>query len=122
MNTIKAFMVGIFFPTLIIPFALLILNYLGFQNVVYLIFIHFIPIAWGVWNVLYFWICRHFLPENAMASSILTGGSLGLLIALIAVFWFDLPDMVGLKEGFEYIPLVVAPILYTIFWAIIVTP
>jgi len=122
MNTIKAFMVGIFFPTLIIPFALLILNCLGFQNVTFVIFVHFIPILWGIWNVLYFWICRHFLPADEMASGILTGGFLGLLVALIAVFCIDLPESFGLEGGIQYIPLVVAPILYAIFWVLIVTP
>jgi len=122
LNTIKAFMVGIFFPTLIIPFVLLILKCYGFQNVIYLIFVHFIPIIWGVWNVLYFWVCRRFLPEGEMAGSILTGGSLGLLLALIAIFWFDVPAMFEMEGVVRYPPLIIAPILYAIVWVLVVTP
>ncbi|NGX57873.1 MAG: hypothetical protein K940chlam3_00770 [Chlamydiae bacterium] len=122
MNTIKAFMVGIFFPTLIIPFALLLHYWLGYQNVIYLIFVHFIPIIWGIWNVLYFWICRHFLPADETMSGILTGGSLGIVVALIAIYWGDLPEILGLKGGIQYFPLVVAPILYAIIWVYVVTP
>ncbi len=122
MNTIKAFMVGIFFPSLIIPFVLLILNCLNLNKVIFMIYVHFIPLLWGVWNVLYFWICRHFLPEDEMASSILTGGSLGILVALVAIFWADLPEMFGFEGGIQYIPLVVAPILYAIIWVLVVTP
>jgi len=115
-------MAGIFLPTILMPFILLIFENLGAGVVVTLIFIHFIPVLWGVWNVLDFWICRRFLPEGKTFRSLLVGGSLGLLVAVIGVFGIELPELIGLKGGWVYSPIVAAPIAYAILWVYVVTP
>lgn len=122
MKTVKAFMVGIFLPTLLMPFFLLLFDELGAGVVITLIFIHFVPFIWGIWNVLDLWVCHYFLPKDKIVSSLIVGGSLGLLVALIGVFGIGVPEMVGLKGGWQYFPLVVAPIVYAILWLVIVTP
>lgn len=122
MKYIKMFISGMALPSFIIPFLVIAaLNY-GKSQIIGQPFLHFIPLIWGVWNILYFLIFTKILPGNTTIRILLTGGILGLLIAIYGVFWLHIPSILGLPESMKYLPLLIAPIIYSILWLIIVKP
>jgi hypothetical protein len=121
MNLFRAFIAGTVFPTIFLPVILIIAMYNGKSQLLEVPVVHFIPIIWGIWNLLYFLICKEFLPGGVIGKYILTGGSLGLILALYGVFVVDVPDLLGFGE-YLYYPLIFVPIGYAIVWVIVVKP
>lgn len=122
MKYIKMFVAGIIFPSILLPFLLLIALGFGKSQIYTLPLLHFIPIIWGIWNVLYFTVFLEHLPKNSTLRLLITGAVLGLLVALYGVFVLDIPALVGLPPSLTYLPLIGAPILYAICWLFIVNP
>ncbi|HRD54818.1 MAG TPA: hypothetical protein PLC42_00300 [Parachlamydiaceae bacterium] len=120
MRWLKAFIAGIVVPTIILPIVLLIALYLGKSQILSVAFLHFIPVIWGIWNILYFAFFKNILPEDQNKRLYITGAVLGFLIAVYAIFWLDVPHLINLPESLRYAPLVLAPILYGILWRFLV--
>lgn len=112
---IKEFIAGLALPAFLAPFVL------HFAGPAFALspFVHFIPLVWGVWNVLYFEFARKSLPKSLDARLYLTGAVLGLLVALFGVYYLALPQQLGVSEE---LPLIAAPIVYAILWRFIVHP
>ena len=119
---IKAFIAGITLPSLLLPLLLSIAWFLGKFQILNIFFLHFIPIIWGIWNVLYFAFFQEILPKNLNVRLLITGAVLGLIIASYGVFWLNIPAVVGLPPSLHYLPLVVVPILYAVLWLYAVKP
>lgn len=117
MRNLKIFIAGLTFPSIIIPFLLLIAWLFGKTQILAHPVVHFIPLIWGVWNLLYF---KLFSGESTI-QLFCFGAVLGLLIALLGVFLLNIPTLIGLG-AFTYLPLIIAPIIYGIFWVYIVNP
>lgn len=121
MNLFRAFIAGTVLPTIVLPIVLLTAIYNGKSELLDVPIVHFIPVIWGIWNLLYFAICKNFLPGGVIGRYIISGGLLGLILAFYAVFIVGLPEILGFGE-YQYYPLVVAPIVYAIVWLVIVKP
>lgn len=113
---------GIIFPSIVVPFLILIFYILGKKELISILFLHFLPILWGIWNVLYFTVFHKILPRNETLRYLITGGVLGLLIALFGVFILHLPNVLGFPKSFTYWPLLIGPVLYAIVWLFIIKP
>lgn len=123
MNYFRAFVAGLVVPTIIIPFGMIALSYLGKQQVVTHPFMHLLPIIWGIWNVLYFLVFKWiFYPLSVDTRLYIVGALLGLLVAVAAIFWVHLPEEMGLTHYLRYAPLVAAPVVYAIVWRYLVKP
>lgn len=120
MRYLKIFISGLVLPTVLLPFLLLIISEEGKSQLLTLPFIHFLPLIWGIWNVLYFIIFFRFLPENRFFSFAIWGAVLGFLVACYGVFALKIPALFELPNN--YLPLIVGPILYAIFWSCVVEP
>ena len=122
MRYLRAFISGVFLPSLILPFLMLLYWSLGKANVLNVKFLHFIPILWGIWNVLYVGLFQYILRGHESAKMFVSGAVLGLIVALIAVYGLKLPSVIGLPKYLAYLPLIIAPIAYGILWWLIVLP
>jgi hypothetical protein len=49
--------------------------------------VYFLPVVWGVWNVLYYYLARHIIIIKKLG---IWGGILGLLVSLLSIYKFDL--------------------------------
>lgn len=121
MNLFRAFIAGTVVPTIILPIALLLAIKAGKSPLLQEPLLHFIPLIWGVWNLLYIAICKNILPGGETVRYALAGAILGLLIALAGVFLLDIPQVAGIEQYRLYL-LFIAPICYAILWAFIVRP
>ena len=107
---------GMAFPALALP---LIYTVLYFYNPA-LIQLHplqfipmYIPILFGITNILYLKMGYHFFINDENAKLWLTGACLGVIVAILGVFILKLPALVfGLNEGFQYLPLLFLPVVY----------
>ncbi len=123
MRYLKIFISGLVVPTVLLPFVLLIASEPGKSQLLTIPFIHFLPLIWGVWNILYFSCFVGFLPENRTVSFIITGAILGFLVACYGVFILNIPTLLGLPPNmYNYLPLIIGPIVYAIFWGALVEP
>ncbi len=119
MKWLKAFIAGIVVPSIILPIVVLLASYLGKAQILTVPFLHFIPVIWGLWNILYFAFLKNFLPENQDLRLYITGGILGFLVAVYAVFWLDVPHLIGL-DSIRYLPILLGPVLYAVLWRFLV--
>lgn len=122
MNDLKAFISGLVVPSVILPIIVIVAWETGREQVLTIPFLHFIPLIWGGWNVLYFKYFKEILPENLDLSLLITGAVLGLLVALYGVFQLHLPELLGLPVSMHLLPLIVAPVLYAVLWRYLVHP
>jgi hypothetical protein len=120
MKWLKAFIAGIVVPSIILPIILLLATYLGKTQVIATPFIHFIPVIWGLWNILYFAVLKNILPEDLDTRLWITGAILGFLVAIYGIFVAHLPDSIGIVGALRYFPLVLGPILYGVLWRFLV--
>lgn len=120
MQYIKAFISGAIFPGIFMPIALLIATLKGNTELTNLTSLHLIPIIWGIWNILYFAFFKNSLKASLNIRLLITGGILGLILASYAVFWLDLPTILGIPTQVHCLPLLVAPILYALIWRYVV--
>lgn len=122
MRSLKMFISGMAFPSFIIPFLLLLAWQTGRSQLLTNPLVHFIPLIWGIWNILYFAFFSKILPGNSRSKLMFTGGILGLLITILGVFWLNIPAQIGLPKSLTYLPLILGPIAYAIFWSLLVGP
>lgn len=122
MKAIKIFLAGMAFPTLLLPIILIVALSLGKKEILSVTFLHFIPLIWGVWNLLYFAIFTKVFPGNENTKLLITGALLGFFVTVVGVFGFNLPAVIGLPECYTYMPLILGPIVYALLWVFIVKP
>lgn len=122
MKYIKMFIAGLAFPSVLVPFLLSIGLLAGKPQILTITFLHFIPLIWGIWNILYFVFFKDILPGSEATKLLLTGGILGFLVAVLGIFWFKVPNIMGVSQSLIYLPLILGPVIYAIFWLYIVKP
>jgi apolipoprotein N-acyltransferase len=123
MKYLKAFIAGVALPSLILPIGLLALKSVGKQEILTLPAIHFLPLIWGLWNVLYFLLLRPLLYVFGLESRLyFTGALLGFLVALAGIFWLHIPEELGIPPYLEYLLLIALPIVYALLWRSLVKP
>jgi len=71
---------------------------------------------------LYIGYFKDILPGDETLRLLLAGAILGLLVAIIAIFWVDIPSIVGLTGNLRYLPLLGAPIVYGVLWWLVIKP
>ena len=120
MHHAKAFIAGMILPAFILPIVLLFAYAKGFDEFTGVLTIHMLPLIWGAWNLLYFAFCREFLPGNQNMRLMLAGGILGLFVAIVGVFFLDVPALWGIPGIYGYLPLIIAPVVYAFLWAYVV--
>ena len=104
-------------PAILLPFVLLTLSLTNNIRFIELIPIYLIPILWGAWNVMYFDIGQKCLIKKQNYRLFVTGASLGFIIAILAVFRFNiLYSLFNLTGPITYLPLVCVPLLYGLVW------
>ena len=121
MKYVKAFIAGLVVPSILIPILLSIAITVEKPQVLDILFLHLLPIIWGIWNVLYFVVFKHF-SDNKNARLLLTGAVLGFGVAIYGVFVLNIPALLGFPSYMHYVPLVAAPIVYAILWRVAVSP
>ena len=84
MRYIKMFIAGLAFPSFLIPFIYLTIWYLGISNIYTHPFIHFIPLIWGIWNIISLKWLTDLLPGGADVKLLLTGAIFFTLSSLFA--------------------------------------
>lgn len=122
MKYVKAFMAGIVVPSIILPIILFFALLAGRPQVLTIPLLHFIPLFWGIWNMLYFAFFKKAFPGKVKVRLLLTGGLLGLLVAICGVFLSDFPAAIGLPRVLDYLPLILAPVIYALLWLYVVKP
>jgi len=124
MTYIKAFISGLAFPATILPIAYAILFFSGNLAVIHMplyFFPLFLPLIFGVWNILYFAIGDRCPVKNRSLRLWVTGIILGFLVALFGVFVIGLPNLLfGFTGLLQYLPLIIAPIIYGLIWRYVV--
>lgn len=121
MTQLKAFMAGLTIPAVVMPFAYAVLykvNVGQVQTEPFQFLPLFLPLAFGLWNVLYFATLSNCPMKDKPALRLtLWGAKLGLLVALLGVFVLNLPwYLFGITSDFKYAPLIILPIVYGIVW------
>jgi len=121
---IKAFIAGLAFPASLLPIVYAILYVSGHRaviNVPLQFFPLFLPLVFGVWNILYFAMGKCCPVKGRYLRLWVTGAILGFLVALLGVFVIGLPTLLfGFTGALRYLPLVIVPILYGVIWRYIV--
>jgi len=113
---IKAFLAGLAFPSVFLPFAYSIL-YIILPNNVPTHPIQFvplyIPILFGITNMIYVGVGDHCPVPGINNRLWTTGAILGFLVALIGIFVFRLPTIIfGFTGIIQYLPIILLPIIY----------
>ncbi len=67
-------------------------------------------------------VLKDILPGTENTKLLITGAVLGLILAVIGIFWIELPTIIGLTGNAIYFPLLAAPIAYALMWRFIVKP
>lgn len=119
---IKRFIIGLALPSVILPFMLLSVYMAHKPGFLSIPFLYFIPMIWGIWNVLDHMIFKRVLNKDKMLHSLIVGAILGLLIATVGVCCFDASKLLGLSSSLTYLPLLIGPLLYALLWAFVVRP
>lgn len=122
---VRAFIAGMALPAVVLPIAYTILYF----NVRSPITTHtlqfipmFLPLAWGLANAIYAKMLEESSPKKANGGLVVTGACLGFLVAVFGVFVIHAPTAVFGEKVFnyQYLPLIVLPIVYAILWRYIV--
>lgn len=122
MDSLRAFIAGVVFPSVVLPIGMFILSHFGITQILDIPILHLLPLAWGVWNIFYFAFLKKYLPKEIDLRLFINGAILGLIVALFGVFCLKLPEILGFSNTFYYAPLIGLPILYGIVWRFIVKP
>lgn len=122
MNDVRAFAAGITLPSIILPIALYIALVTGQPQVLNVIFLHLIPLIWGIWNILHVIFFHKWLKKEPNVEWSASGAILGLLIATVGIFWIHVPSLTGIPQSLTYLPLIAAPIVYALLWRFVVKP
>ncbi len=121
MKYLKAFIAGLIFPAALLPVVIFVISLSGKMDILEIAPIYMTPWIWGIWNVLYFSIGERCPIKKPNLRLWTTGASLGFLLALFVVFVFKVPALLlGLKGCWQYFPLIVMPLVYSILWRYVV--
>lgn len=124
MCNIKAFIAGMAFPATALPFAYAILYKYGpetIQSQPFQFLPLFLPIVFGVYNILYIDVTKKATEQNKNKALWIMGAGLGLAVAMISVFFIQLPMLLfGIENAQKFIPLITVPIIYSLIWRYIV--
>lgn len=121
-NLFRAFIAGTVVPTILVPIGICFAIFYERSELLAVPFIHWLPVIWGIWNLLYAANLCTCLPKNLTLRLFVVGAVLGLLLALYGIFWQDIPSLLDIPEAYRYYPLFVIPILYAILWRWAVHP
>lgn len=121
---IKAFLAGLAFPAVFLPFAFTLIY---FSNNAILSETHFplavlyIPLLFGMANIIYQY-TDSFCPLKGTKWRLWTNGAiLGIIVASLGVFVWHVPEIVfGLDNDFKYFPFILLPIVYGIIFRYVV--
>jgi len=119
MYYLRAFIAGMILPAVLVPIISTLGVLIGRPQMLTTLFFHWIPIFWGIWNVLYFAVFQQ-MRLDVNVRMLLTGMALGLLLGLTGTFGLHLPERIGLRGHLRFLPLVVAPIAYALLWRYVV--
>ena len=122
MNYLKAFVSGIVIPATVLQIAVTVEFFLGWPPIKESTFIHQLPIIWAIWNIAYVAYFSKVWPGTETISYLLHGAVLGLIISIPAVFFLAIPESLGFKADYQYLPLGLVTFLYAIIWAFGVRP
>jgi len=120
MKYLKAFIAGLALPATFLPAGIFVILFLGKINILEIAPVYILPWIWGIWNVLYFSIGERCPIKNQNLRLWATGATLGFLLALFVVFVKAPALLFGLEECWQYFPLIVMPLVYSIVWRYVV--
>jgi len=81
----------------------------------------YLPIIFGVWNVLYFHTLRKWFPRNQNRRLWIAGIILGFILGLVEVYVVKLPERaLGMTGVMVYIPIFIAPVFFGALWRYVV--
>lgn len=114
-------MAGLTIPAVLMPFAYTILYKINVGQVQaepFQFLPLFLPLVFGIWNVLYFsTLAKCPMKDRPQLRLWIWGAKLGLLVALLGVFVLHLPwHLFGITSSFKYAPLLIVPTVYGIIW------
>lgn len=115
MNYLRAFIAGLVIPSVLLPIAACLAIRLGKPQLLEVGGAYWMPVIWGIWNVLFVGLGR-ILPFSYDVRLFIKGALLGLLVAAYAIFWVHVPEIAGFPERWKYLPLIVAPLAYALLW------
>lgn len=116
MKIYKPFLAGMALPSFMLPFICILFYLFKGEYSVFLLIVPFVPLVWGIWNVL-FVNFENVSPIIDREINIwLWGAFLGLLfVSLMSVF--DLPKMIFNIQGFmSYGIFFIVPLIYGLVW------
>lgn len=121
---IRAFVAGMLFPAVFLPFAYTVLYFLELHTLPRepLQFIPmYIPLLFGITNLLYIRMSDGVPVQNANIGLWVSGAILGFFVAVFGVFVLHLPTIVfGFNNGMAMLPLIILPIIYGAIFRFIV--
>lgn len=113
---IKSMLAGMGFPGIALPViytALYLYNPALIQSNPLQFIPMYIPILFGITNIIYLKMGHRFFIQDINLRLWATGACLGLIVAIFGVFILKLPALVfGLSHGFQYLPLILLPVIY----------
>jgi len=115
---IKAFIAGMAFPAVFLPLAYTCLFFIEHTalRMHSLQFIPmYIPIVFGITNVLFMHISEGLPTKHANKALWAMGGGLGFVVAVLGVFFIQVPTLVFgtlMSNDLAYLPLIILPIVY----------
>ncbi len=124
MNPLKSFLAGLVFPAVVLPFFYLFLYFWGIgeiPNAPVQFVPLFLPLLFGIVNLFYVKINEQYSGATEDRRLWWTGIVMGLAVAVLGVFVLDLPILLfRLSGGWQYVPLVLAPLLYGLIWRYVI--
>jgi hypothetical protein len=120
---IKAFMAGVALPVIICPLIFMTLVATGKINVLEHIPMYFVPMIWGLWNIVLVGAGKKCMIKDVKTKYLVHGGTLGLILALLGLYVFNIDiALFGISMPEAYWMLIVAPLVYGIIWGYIILP
>jgi len=126
MNYIKRFIAGLAFPATLLPIAYTVAYCLELGSIRSepLQFMPlYIPLVFGLWNILDYSFGSSCPIKDKNIHQWVNGALLGLIVALVGVFYLGLPEkLLGLTGTSQYLPILIIPFLYALIWRYIISP
>ncbi len=120
---VKAFIAGLTLPAVVLPimYTLLYFNVRNIFTQHALQFIPmFLPLAWGVANLVFAHLNKETHTKGANSGLVITGACLGFLVAVFGVFIAHVPSILFGKGQYQYLPLLIVPVVYAILFRYVV--
>lgn len=76
----------------------------------------------GIFNMIYYSVKDKFFSNNATLRYLIFGLIQGLILASLGGFVFEIPELLQLPLEYQYLPLIVAPIIYALLWLLVIRP